>query len=482
MNLRKAIQTNDFLTENGMSTNSSSLNFCLDLFFTAGAMRGSDQKMLIRNFSLAYQEDPTTAMKILFWIRDIRGGAGEREIFKTLIAYLASKNSKHLEENLHLIPFFGRWDDLLALEKTPLQEVAFSLISKALMEKDSLCAKWMPRKGSTSSSLRNFMGLSPKSYRKMLVQLTDVVESKMCSREWNTINFEKIPSLAAARYQKAFSRNCTEKYNKYIALLKRGEAKINSGAIYPYDVLKSLKKGNGEVSDEQWRSLPNYLENQEGILLPLVDVSGSMSRRITKNSQLTALDVAVSLGIYISEKNDGIFKDSIITFSESPKFEILKGNLSDRYEQLIQAEWGRNTDLYRVFVLILQKAKESKVPPHGMPSKILILSDMEFDSAMGKELSRKDSEIGTEWENPSAQEMIEKMYVAAGYAVPSIIYWNILSGSNNLPVAFDKSGAALISGFSPSILKSVLGSEIPNPLEIMENTIFSERYSIIKIS
>jgi hypothetical protein len=117
-----------------------------------------------------------------------------------------------------------------------------------------------------------------------------------------------------------------------------------------------------------------------------------------------------------------------------------------------------------------------------MPSKILILSDMEFDIAMRKESSREDSEIVIEWENPSAQEMIEKMYVAAGYAVPSIIYWNILSGSNNLPVAFDKSGAALISGFSPSILKSVLGSEIPNPLEIMENTIFSERYSIIKIS
>lgn len=482
MDLRKAIQTKDVLTENGMSTNSSSLNFCLDLFFTAGAMRGSSQERLIRNFSLAYQENPVAAMKILFWIRDIRQGAGEREIFKTLISYLALKNSNHLKENLHLVPFFGRWDDLLALEKTPLEMEAFSLISKALMENDSLCAKWMPRKGNTASSLRNFMGLSPKSYRKMLVQLTDVVESKMCSREWNSIDFEKIPSLAAARYQKAFSRNCTERYNEYVSLLKKGEARINSGAVYPYDILKSLKGGNRDVSDEQWRSLPNYLNNQEGILLPLVDVSGSMGRSVTKNSSLTALDVAVSLGLYISEKNDGIFKDSIITFSESPKFEVLKGNLSDRYEQLIQAEWGMNTDLYRVFVLILQKAKASKVPPHGMPSKILILSDMEFDIAMRKESSREDSEIVIEWENPSAQEMIEKMYTSAGYAVPSIIYWNILSGSNNLPVAFNKSGAALISGFSPSILKSVLGSEISNPLEIMENTIFSDRYSVIKMS
>lgn len=477
MKLVEALRTKNSTTENGMTTNSSSLNQCVDLFFTIGAMRGQEKDRLIRNFSLAYHEDPARAMKILFWARDVREGAGERQIFKDIIAYLAENHDLSLKPNLSFIPFYGRWDDLLSLEGTILETEAFSLIAESLSNGDKLCAKWMPRKGKTAVRLRNFMKLSPKAYRKLLVGLTEVVETKMCAKEWDAIEFGKIPSLAAARYQKAFWKNAKDQYSAYVEALKSGEAKINAGAVYPYDITKTLRFGDSDVSNAQWKSLPNYMEGSEDMILPVVDVSGSMGCPAGGNPNVTCMDVSISLGLYISERNEGPFKDAIITFSGEPELEILKGNLRERYMQLSGANWAMNTDLQKVFELILNQAKKNSVPQEEMPTKILILSDMEFDEATSSRSGwgkpREES-----W-NPTAQEMIRTMYEESGYKMPSVVYWNIQSRGNNIPVAFNETGTALVSGFSPSILKSLLKGEIVSPQQIMDETIMTERYNQI---
>jgi len=480
MKLVDALRQEDCLTENGMATNSSSLSAVVDLFFNIGAMRGQDKDRLIATFSKAFYQDPTRAMKILFWARDVRGGAGERQIFRDIMGYLLESHPEALKINLNLIPEFGRWDDLLVLEDTKLQADAFNLIQKALLEdQNGLCAKWMPRKGVTAAKLRNHMGLTPKLYRKVLVSLTNVVEQLMCAKKWEDIDFSKLPSVAGARYQKAFWKNAKDQYEAYIGKLQKGEAKINAGAVYPYDITKSLHRGNADVATEQWKALPNWMEGANEMILPMVDVSGSMNTPAGGNPNVTCMDVAVSLGLYISEKNVGPFKDAFLTFSGKPELQILTGSLKDRFQQLSRSEWAMNTNLEAAFKQVLDQAVKHSVSQDQMPDKILILSDMEFDEATSTRGYWGRNDNTAEW-NPTAQQMIEKMYNDAGYKMPKIVYWNIQSRNGQSPVRFDKQGTALISGFSPAIMTSVIAAEEFTPASIMDETIMGERYKNIK--
>lgn len=475
MDLLSALQQEDALTENGMATNSSSLNNSLDLFFRIGALRAAEHQDIIRQFTLAFAESPQDALRILFWARDVRGGAGERRVFRICISNLAENHPEALIKNLHLIPEYGRWDDLLALEGTKVENEAFGLISVALSNCDRLCAKWMPRKGPMANALRKNFGLTPKEYRKLLVGSTEVIEQKMCAGKFDEIDYSKVPSVAAARYQMAFVKKDHDRYRAYLSELQKPSeertVKINASAVYPYDVIKSLDKGVWEVANEQWNALPNYLEGSNEMILPVVDVSGSMVSSVNRSSRstLTCMDVAVSLGLYISERNSGPFKDHFITFSESPELQKLGGSLKERYEQLRNADWGMSTDLISVFDLILNQATKHGVGEKNMPTKVLILSDMEFNQAIhgGKSVS--------------AIEAIRAKYQEAGYKLPNIIFWNIQSrGSNNIPVRFDENGTALISGFSPSIMKSLLGGKNITPVDIMYETINSPRYEAVK--
>jgi hypothetical protein len=475
MKLTEALKTKNTTTENGMTTNTTSLNYNVDLFFKAGAMRAADEDAILSLVSKAWNEDPTTCLRILFWARDVRGGAGERRFFKVAIKYLADKDPQGMADILGLIPEFGRWDDLLIFEDTHSEDFALSLIDSALTDGNGLCAKWMPRKGTFAVKLRNFMGLTPKGYRKRLVELTKVVETQMCANEWENINYEHVPSLAMSRYGKAFGKHTPDRFHGYIQSLQKGEAKINVGAVYPYDITKALDKN--AASEEQWKALPNFLEGNTERILPLVDVSGSMSSSCGGN--LTCMDVAISLGLYISERNEGPFKDHFITFSAKPQLQHLTGDLKDRFRQMSQADWGMNTNLEAAYKLILNQAVKHNVPQDEMPTQILILSDMEFDEATSTRGGWYNSGTVSEW-NPTAQEMVKKMFSDAGYEMPNIIYWNIQSRGENVPVRFDEQGTALISGFSPSIMTSLLSGASMTPVSIMMETIGKERYSRIK--
>ena len=480
--LLRAMQTNDSYTENGMATNSTSLNMCVDLFFQIGAMRGQDKVRLINVFTKAFGENPLTAMRLLFWARDVRGGAGERQIFRDIIVYLANNRTETLGKNLHLISEFGRWDDLLVLVGTPLETKALGLIAEALNAKNGLCAKWMPRpnignrdKKRLANVLRKYMKLSPKDYRKMLVENSNTVEQLMCSKEFGLIDYSKLPSKAMSDYMRAFSKNDLDRFQDYLNSVEKGEVKINAGAVYPYDIIKNLKHGSSNGADVQWNALPNYMENNNERVLPLVDVSGSMESPAGGNSNVTCMDVSISLGLYISERNVGPFKDAFITFHESPTLEVVKGSLSDRYRQMADSNWGGSTNLESAFKLILSKAVASKVSAEEMPTMMLILSDMEFDSAVGGRWGRGG------W-NPTAHEMIEQMYADAGYTMPKIVYWNIQSrGDNNKPVHFDEKGTALVSGFSPALLTNLLAGKEMTPLSMMMSVIDSERYACVTV-
>lgn len=471
-------------TENGMMTNTSTLNECVNMFFTIGAMRGQDVDRLITLFTKAFNEDPRTAMRILFWSRDVRGGAGERQIFRDIMSYLVSTTPEVIKVNLDLIPEYGRWDDVHTLMNTSLEADVIDLIVKALGEEDGLCAKWLPRKGEIFNKVRRVMKTDPKTLRKKIVGLSNTVEQKMCSKDWSSIEYSKLPSLAMSRYGKTFGRHDHERFGEYIVSLQNGETKINAGAVYPYDITKNLYYGDKGLASEQWKALPNYMDGTNERILPMVDVSGSMDCPAGGNNNVTCMDVAISLGLYVSERNEGPFKDMFMTFSTNPTIQKLKGTLVDRFNQLSSSDWSMTTNLEAAFKTLLDQAIKFNIPQDEMPTKILILSDMEFDSATKAYTNRWcDGKHNMEHDGwtPNSHEMINELYSEAGYSMPNIVYWNIQSRGGNFPVRFDQDGTALVSGFSPSIMKSLLGGDNMNPVSIMSKTVDSERYEPVTV-
>ena len=347
----------------------------------------------------------------------------------------------------------------------------------------SLVAKWMPRpnvkdatKKRVVKALRDKMNLSPKEYRKMLVELTNVVETAMCSGDWSSIEYGKIPSKAMSDYMKTFGKHDTERFVAYLASVEKGEAKINAGAVYPYNVVNSLKQGNTQGANAQWNALPNYLEGNTERLLPVVDVSGSMTCSASGQGSVTCLDVAVSLGLYVSERNEGAFKDAFVTFSNNPELQFLKGSLSERYTQLSRSGWTNGTNIEKVFKLILDKGIAGNVPQEQMPTMITIFSDMQFNVATGVGWGNSNSD----W-NPTAQSMIETMYENAGYKMPKLVYWNLNARNGDSPAQFDKQGTALLSGFNVNLLTNLLAGKDLSPYSMMMSTLSNDRYASIAV-
>ena len=469
-----AVVNQEARTTNGMKARKSTSNAVVDLFYKIGASRGKD---ITKDFTAALVADEDLALRVALWARDARGGAGERELFRQVLKYLEKNRPDLAEKMLAKVPELGRWDDLFVFESKDLKAKAYTMQGDALRERNGLAAKWTPRKGQVAREIREFFGMSPKFYRKSLVELTNVVETQMCAKDWDSINFSHVPSVAAARYKKAFNRN-TPAYAKYVAELMKDpkdrtiEVKVNAGAVFPYDVLKgrishykAFDKTELNLIEAQWNALPNYVGDAS--ILPVVDVSGSMTSPAGKNTKLSCLEVAVSLGLYLADKNKGKFKDTFLTFSGKPELMHLKGNINQKIDQMVKSNWDMNTNLNKAFEKILDTAVKGGVPQEEMPAMVLILSDMQFDQCVKHD--------------DSAIEMIARKYEAAGYTLPKVVFWNLNASYGNAPVKFDKSGTALVSGFSPAVVKPLLAGDLETftPESVMLKTIMDDRYKVL---
>ncbi len=467
-----AVVNQEARTENGMKARKSTANAVVDLFYNIGASRGKD---VIPAFTAAYVQDKELALRVAAWARDVRGGSGERELFRSILKHLEKTDTEAAKALLKKVPELGRWDDIFVFETKEMKSAAYTMLGDALREKNGLAAKWTPRQGPVAVEIREFFGMSPKFYRKSLVEMTKVVETQMCAKEWDAINFSHVPSVAASRYKKAFNRN-TPTYAAYVASLVKGdnpEVKVNAAAVYPYDVLKgrinsygvSFDKTEMDLVQKQWEALPNFVGDAN--ILPLVDVSGSMTCPAGKNTKLSCLEVAVSLGLYLADKNTGKFKDTFLTFSNKPELLHLKGNINQKIDQMVKSKWEMNTDMIAAFKKILEVAVKGNVPQEEMPSMVLILSDMQFDQCV-------------EYDD-SALQAIERTYRNAGYEMPKVVFWNLNSSYGNAPVKFNESGTALVSGFSPAIVKPLLSGDMNSftPEAVMLKTIMDDRYAVM---
>jgi hypothetical protein len=460
-----AMFSNDSLTNNGAVTHSTAGNFCLDLFFIAGASRTMSEQDILMAFIRAYREDKLTTIKILFWARDARGGAGEKRFFQVVMRSLLISDPEVYDQVAIHIPTFGYWKDIFIIERP--SEDTLNWLGHQLKENANanLLAKWFPRNGEWFVAMHKYLKVSAGSFRRMLTSMSNTVEQKMCANEWETIQYSTVPSVAGKTYSKTFGKHDGVRYQSYISDVMEGKEKMNASVLFPSDLVNKITNINwGEEEDAKaydamWKSLPNYMEGCTERILPVCDVSGSM--------QGTPMDVSIGLGLYISERNEGPFKDLVLTFTDTPKFHMIQGNtLSERVVNLRQADWGMNTDLVKAFTVLLDRAVAGNVAQEDMPTKLLIISDMEFDEACG---------IRTNF------DVIKGMYEQAGYELPGIIFWNVNGRLGNVPVKANTINTALVSGFSPSIIRSILGGDELSPLAVMMKTINADRYKCISV-
>ena len=309
------------------------------------------------------------------------------------------------------------------------------------------------------------LGLSEREYRKVLSNLRthiNVVEKAMCSKEWSAIDYSKLPSRAAFMYRKAFAKQDATRYADYLSAVEKGEAKINAATLYPYEIVEQyLYKGarNDKTIDLQWEALPNYMEGKEFNGLVVADVSGSMNGR--------PMSVSISLAMYIAERNTAeVWKNKFLTFSAQPELQSIVGStIGKRIDNLSRAAWQMNTDLMAVFKTVLDAGMKNDVPAEDMPQKLIIVSDMQFDQCCS---SNKRTNF----------EQIQKLYRKVGYEMPQLVFWNVNS-YGDVPIKAHDTGTCLVSGCSPSILKSVLTDSVLTPVDTMNDTVYAERYDAV---
>lgn len=460
-----AQQANTTTNEKGALAYKSSLNPLVDFFLTISNSRNMEGCLNHKLFALAFEHNPTAALSLLLYARDIRGGQGERQMFKTAMKLVANKiNPEYYTTILDRIMEVGRFDDIFVLLDTEMEPAVLDFwFQKICKEKHGLAAKWSPRKGPIASKIRKHFKFKPQDYRKMLVSATAVVETPMCKNEWQAIEYSHVPSKAMSIYKKAFSKRDAKRFVEYLESVKKGETKINASAIFPHDVVKGYwRQGVNEAVEQQWKALPDYLKDNTKPIIPMIDVSGSMITAIAKG--ITAMDVAISLGIYICERNEGMFKDMTISFSEKPRFFnfATESTVNGKMKQLFK-EVGYNTDFNLAFKRLLDIAVRNKLKDSDMPGYVLALSDMQFDGFEGGRRFNMDA--------------VREMYKIAGYTVPKMLFWNIAGRNVALPATAKEQDIILISGFSPSILKMIFNGDF-NTERVLNDILENPRYKI----
>ena len=488
-------EANKTYTENGALTNISSFSNCLDLFATVGALRNASDEEVIARFMRAFAEDPDTAMKILFFARDIRGGLGERRIFRTVLKWLAENEADSLNKNIGYIAEYGRFDDLLCLFGTPCEKAAMEFIRNQFDydfeamkngKEVSLLGKWLPSVNASSKEtvlnakkIVKYFETTDCEYRKKLVALRKyikIIENNLREKDY-TFDYEKQPSRALFKYRKAFGRNDAERYGEFIGKVQKGEAKLNASNVMPYELvepylndmyytaenrnfMRPIDENEGAVLNATWKSLPDFCDGRNA--LAVVDTSGSM---YWGGKPLPAA-VALSLGIYFAEHNEGVFKNHFIEFSAEPTLIEIKGkDFTDKLRYCASFNKIANTNIMKVFDLILNTAVNNHLPQKELPETLYIISDMEFDRCI-------DGADVTNF------ELAKLNFARRGYKLPKVVFWNVQSRNTQQPVTMNEQGVALVSGCTPRLFSMVMEGDI-DPYHFMMEVIGNERYAKI---
>lgn len=490
-------------TENGALTHKSTESALMDLFAMGAAYRNRSTSDCIRLFERAFNENPVYAMKCLFYLRDVRGGQGERRFFRDVLRYIAQAHPEVARRNLRYVPEFGRWDDLYTFVGTPLEADAFRVMYDQFVldiecKTPSLLAKWLKSENASSTQTRDlarltrhYFGGSARLYRKTLANLRErirVLEKLMSAGRWDEIEFDKIPSRAGMIYKNAFARHDIErqKANKatYESFMKDSSTKVNAKALYPYEcvaeAVKVMSRGyyNAPAWDDlkrlavnkYWANLTDYFKGATFNGIAVVDTSGSM----TGSSVSAPINVAISLGLYCAEHNKGPFAGHYISFSSRPQWISTDGiDFCDKVARIYRTNLCENTNIEATFDLLLSIARQPGVKKEDIPQNIIIISDMEFDNAR-----RTYSSWSYKLNEPTAtlMERIAQKWRCAGYKMPNLIFWNVDARHDNIPMRV-QDGITFVSGFSPVLFEQIMKGK--TGYDLMMDKLNEKRYECI---
>ena len=490
-------ESNKTFTENGASTLKTTESDCLDLFATIGAIRRESDGEITARFMRAFAEDKDIAMKLLFFARDIRGGLGERRVFRVILRWLAVNEPESVRKNLSYIAEYGRFDDLLVLFDTQVEKDMLGFIREQLrrdMEamnnggEVSLLGKWLPSVNASNADtvksakkIARFLKMDDKTYRKMLSQLRAhirIIENNLREKDY-TFDYEKQPSKAMYKYRSAFARNDTERYNSFLNKVSSGEAKLNASTLAPYELvepyltphwynghhsfMKQITEEEKKTLNATWEALPDF--GSEANALAVIDTSGSMYC----DAKPLPAAVALSLGIYFAEHNTGAFKNHFIEFSSNPELIEIKGDtFAEKLQYICSFNEIADTNIEAVFDLVLNAAINNKLPQAELPAKLIIISDMEFNECV-------ENAGATNFKNAKAK------FEAAGYELPEVVFWNVASRNRQQPVTKNEQGVALVSGCTPRLFSQVVDGSLAalTPYEFMLDVLGGERYEKI---
>ena len=515
MSAIKSTLNNDMnvsVTENGAVGYRTTGKELLDLNFAIASLRKMSDMEIAKRFRKAFCEDNILAMKWLFYARDAREGVGERRLFRVVLEDLVKSNPEMVIPVINLIPEYGRYDDLWCLlDNAEAAKTIYTMVDKQLVSdmrnmdnknSISLLAKWLPSSNASSEKTKkyakqiyNALGLTEREYRKMLSSFRkylDVVEVKMSDKNWSEIKYEAVPSRANLIYNSAFLRNDEERRREYLSKLEKGETKINASTLFPHDIVHKYMSGGmwsarlsakDATIEALWKALPDTVKGC-GNTIVVADGSGSMTCTVDNNSRVTALEVANALAIYFAEHSSGQFKDKYITFSERPQLGDFSkcDSLHAKLQTALAHNECANTNIEKVFDLILTTAINNKMFQEDLPQNVLIISDMEFDScASCGESSRNSWGWYSNVNRPTQKlfDVIAKRFSDAGYTMPRLVFWNVNSRTGTIPVKENDLGVALVSGFSVNVAKMVMSGKT-DPFECLLETLNSERYAPVE--
>lgn len=505
-------QENNFAyTENGAVSHRSTLNAVYDCFAFGGAYRSRSDENCIVLFKKAYDENPTYALKCLFYLRDARGGQGERRFFRTCMHWLAQYDTEAVRRNLKYFPEYGRYDDWFALFETPVENDVLKAIKKQLIldmqsydkggkEGISLLAKWMPSENASSKEtiaraykIRKYLNMTAKDYRKMLSALRkriNILERLMSENRWDEIEFDKIPSKAGLKYRNAFARHDMERQKSgartYEDFIKDNSTEVNAGTLYPYEVVRKAIdlmepydywSSEGKIAmdnterlaiNKYWDNLTDYFKDATFNGLAVVDTSGSM----TWNDSLP-ISVATSLGLYCAERCNGPFAGHYVSFSSRPQLIRVEGvDFCDKVYRICETDLCENTDLEATFDMLLETTIRHNCKQEDLPQNLIIISDQEFDEAR-RTYYRNVVQTSQE----TLMESIATKWRAHGYEVPKLVFWNVNARHDLIPMK-TQNGITFVSGCSPTIFQQIMTGK--TSFDLMYEVLNGERYSVIE--
>lgn len=471
-------------TKEGAKTHEHSMNHALEFFSKAGSLYTNTSRMPFYGkgyestpkelFINSFIVDPHLSMRLLFWLRDCRGGAGNRSGSKDIYTWLAQNHPDWIKLNMHLLPVHGRWSDLVSLFKTPLREQAGKFWAKAIYDGDVLAAKWAKRHHKPT---RKALGMKEAEFRKALsaIRKDHIVEHLMCQKQWDKVSYKTVPSVAMSRYTKAFKKHDELRFQAYKDAVKKGIEKVHAETLFPHDCIRTAFNGDDEMAELQFDALPNYMEGTDEKVMVICDTSGSMSSIIS--GSIEAIYVSMGMALYCSSRLpvDNPFYKRFIAFCSEGKFvdwrkHSFRKALRDR--SVFDGAVG-STRIDKALDLILKIAVQREIDQSQMPTTLLIVSDMQFHQG-----THQFGYYGDGVENKSLTEVDKAMirWDKKGYQRPKVVYWNT-AGYQGSQETVNSENVGMVSGFSPSICKAIFSGDDFNPMAVMMRAI--EKYECV---